>query len=84
MPANAKLGDYYVENEMERVLKLRLLCSNPHPERRPGMRQVVQILEGKASLTASPLRLSFMMSSPSPSWMSTDFPTSKSLEGTLE
>ncbi|VAI24313.1 unnamed protein product [Triticum turgidum subsp. durum] len=33
------------EDDLELVLKLGLLCSHPDPERRPGMRQVVQMLE---------------------------------------
>ncbi|XP_057819616.1 L-type lectin-domain containing receptor kinase SIT2-like [Cryptomeria japonica] len=43
--ADPNLGGQYVESEMERVLKLGLICSNPHPERRLGIRQVLQILE---------------------------------------
>eukprot|EP01018_Ginkgo_biloba_P003224 Gb_06859 [translate_table: standard] len=41
-------GDYNVE-EMERVLKLGLMCSYPEPEGRLSMRQVLQILEGEVS-----------------------------------
>ncbi|KAH9322679.1 hypothetical protein KI387_017318, partial [Taxus chinensis] len=37
--------EFPVEDEMERVLKLRLLCSNPNAEGRLGMRQVLLILE---------------------------------------
>uniref|UniRef100_J3LU99 non-specific serine/threonine protein kinase n=1 Tax=Oryza brachyantha TaxID=4533 RepID=J3LU99_ORYBR len=36
------------EDDLELVLKLGLLCSHPDPQRRPSMRQVVQILEGAA------------------------------------
>ncbi|XP_057819603.1 L-type lectin-domain containing receptor kinase SIT2-like [Cryptomeria japonica] len=48
--ADPNLGGQYVEGEMERVLKLGLICSNPHPDGRLGMRQVLQILEEEASL----------------------------------
>ncbi|KAH9314780.1 hypothetical protein KI387_023407 [Taxus chinensis] len=44
--------EFLVEDEMERVLKLGLLCSNPNAERRLGMQQVLLILEGEASLPA--------------------------------
>ncbi|XP_057819623.1 L-type lectin-domain containing receptor kinase SIT2 [Cryptomeria japonica] len=46
--ADPNLGGQYVEGEMERVLKLGLLCSNRQPEGRLGMRQVLQILEEEA------------------------------------
>ncbi|XP_057819624.1 L-type lectin-domain containing receptor kinase SIT2-like [Cryptomeria japonica] len=48
--ADPKLGGQYVESEMERMLKLGLICSNPQPEGRLGMRQVLQILEEEAPL----------------------------------
>ncbi|KAG6534667.1 L-type lectin-domain containing receptor kinase IV.1-like [Zingiber officinale] len=38
------------EEEVEAVLKLGLLCSHPDPMARPTMKQVVQFLEGDASL----------------------------------
>ncbi|XP_057821358.2 L-type lectin-domain containing receptor kinase SIT2 [Cryptomeria japonica] len=47
--ADPKLNGEYLELEMERMLRLGLLCCNPRPEARPPMRQVVQILEGEAS-----------------------------------
>eukprot|EP01018_Ginkgo_biloba_P000223 Gb_22004 [translate_table: standard] len=43
-----KLGGVYNVEEMERVLKLGLMCSYPEPEGRLSMRQVLQILEGEA------------------------------------
>lgn len=49
-----KVGSDYVEEEMELVLKLGLLCSHPEPTRRPSMRQVVRFLEGDAPLLVSP------------------------------
>ena len=39
-----RLATLFLRNP-ELVLKLGLLCSHPDPERRPGMRQVVQMLE---------------------------------------
>ncbi|KAE8696666.1 putative L-type lectin-domain containing receptor kinase II.1 [Hibiscus syriacus] len=42
-------GNYVVE-EMEKVLKLGLLCSSPKPDLRPTIKEVVQYLEGNASL----------------------------------
>ncbi|XP_057833758.2 L-type lectin-domain containing receptor kinase SIT2 [Cryptomeria japonica] len=45
--ADPKLqGEYGVE-EMERVLKLGLLCSHPEAERRPGIRLALQVLEAE-------------------------------------
>ncbi|RWV85242.1 hypothetical protein GW17_00052980 [Ensete ventricosum] len=55
-----RLGEEYVVEEMELVLKLGLLCSHPLPEGRPSMRQVVEYLEGAAALPElSPTYLSF-------------------------
>ncbi|XP_042454315.1 L-type lectin-domain containing receptor kinase SIT2-like [Zingiber officinale] len=49
------LGDEFSVKEVELVLKLGLSCSHPDPLSRPSMRQVVQLLEGEASLpTMSP------------------------------
>lgn len=48
--ADGKLGDGYALEEMELVLKLGLLCSHPLPKCRPSMRQVMQFLNGDASL----------------------------------
>ncbi|CAK9188263.1 unnamed protein product [Ilex paraguariensis] len=42
-------GDFEVE-EMELVLKLGLLCSHSNPVARPSMRQVMQYLNGDATL----------------------------------
>ncbi|KAI6668424.1 hypothetical protein NL676_013546 [Syzygium grande] len=41
-----KLGAEFVEEEMELVLKLGLMCSHSDPLMRPSMRQVLQYLEG--------------------------------------
>ncbi|KAK3126319.1 hypothetical protein QOZ80_7AG0554830 [Eleusine coracana subsp. coracana] len=46
-----RLDDYTVE-EAELVLKLGLLCSHPMPAARPGMRLVMQYLEGDMALPA--------------------------------
>jgi len=48
-PKLAAKGGYDV-GEMEKVLKLGLLCSHPEPESRLGMRHVCQILDGEAPL----------------------------------
>jgi len=48
--ADPKLGNEYDAGEMEKVLKLGLLCSITEPKRRLGIRQVCQILEGEAPL----------------------------------
>ncbi|KAG0526758.1 hypothetical protein BDA96_06G173600 [Sorghum bicolor] len=42
-------GDF-VEREASLVLRLGLLCSHPLPGARPGMRQIVQYLDGDAPL----------------------------------
>jgi serine/threonine protein kinase len=44
--------DSYIEEEMELVLKLGLLCSHSLPNARPRMRLVMQFLERDASLPA--------------------------------
>ncbi|KAL3740658.1 hypothetical protein ACJRO7_021866 [Eucalyptus globulus] len=41
-----KLGAEFVEEEMELVLKLGLMCSHPEPLMRPSIRQVLHYLEG--------------------------------------
>eukprot|EP01018_Ginkgo_biloba_P039453 Gb_09935 [translate_table: standard] len=43
--ADPKLSGEYVVEEMEKVLELGVVCSHPEAEVRPGMRQVLQILE---------------------------------------
>lgn len=49
--------DDYNQNEVELVLRLGLLCSHPHPDRRPSMRSVVQVMLGNASLPEIPSNL---------------------------
>eukprot|EP00253_Pinus_taeda_P025934 PITA_25934 len=48
--SDPKLGKAYDVSEMEKVLKLGLLCSHPEPECRLGMRHVCQMLESEAPL----------------------------------
>ncbi|GMI92173.1 P2-type purinergic receptor 2, L-type lectin receptor kinase I.5 [Hibiscus trionum] len=45
-----RLHGNHVAEEMEKVLKLGLLCSNPKPDLRPTIKEVVQYLEGNSSL----------------------------------
>ncbi|KAH7664992.1 Non-specific serine/threonine protein kinase protein [Dioscorea alata] len=45
-----RLGEDYVLQELELVLKLGLFCSHPLPSARPSMRQVTQILNEVAPL----------------------------------
>ncbi|XP_068643612.1 L-type lectin-domain containing receptor kinase SIT2-like [Aristolochia californica] len=49
--SDPKLGGDYVMDEMELVLKLGLLCSYAVAGYRPRMRQIIQILEGRAPIT---------------------------------
>ncbi|KAK2631062.1 hypothetical protein EUGRSUZ_L03470 [Eucalyptus grandis] len=44
--SDPKLRAEFVEEEVELVLKLGLMCSHPNPSMRPSMRQVSQYLEG--------------------------------------
>ncbi|CBI25441.3 unnamed protein product, partial [Vitis vinifera] len=44
--ANRKLGNSYVKEEIELVLKVGLLCSDPEPQARPNMQQVTRYLSG--------------------------------------
>ncbi|KAI8573930.1 hypothetical protein RHMOL_Rhmol01G0314200 [Rhododendron molle] len=48
--SDPRLGGDYLEEEMELVLKLGLLCSKSNPVTRPSMRQVMQYLDGDALL----------------------------------
>ncbi|XP_074293986.1 L-type lectin-domain containing receptor kinase SIT2-like [Silene latifolia] len=48
--SDPRLGGNYVLEEMKLVLKLGMLCSQPSPEARPKMRQVMQFLDGDATL----------------------------------
>ncbi|KAA8549306.1 hypothetical protein F0562_000990 [Nyssa sinensis] len=48
--SDPRLGGVYVAEEMELVLKLGVLCSHPDPAARPNMRQVIQYLDGDATL----------------------------------
>ncbi|KAJ6408966.1 hypothetical protein OIU84_008629 [Salix udensis] len=51
-----RLEGNYVEEEMELVLKLGLLCTHRTPSARPSMRQAVQYLDGNATLPDLPLQ----------------------------
>jgi serine/threonine protein kinase len=48
--SDPNLGKAYDMCQIEKVLKLGLLCCNPEPQSRLGMRHVCQILEGEAPL----------------------------------
>ncbi|XP_059067517.1 L-type lectin-domain containing receptor kinase SIT2-like [Cryptomeria japonica] len=45
-----RLGENYDKGEAEIVLVVGLICSNPDPQKRLGMRKVLQILCGEAAL----------------------------------
>ncbi|KAI0507842.1 hypothetical protein KFK09_013970 [Dendrobium nobile] len=45
-----RLGEDFVLEEAEMVLRLGLICSHPVAEARPGMRQVAHYLQGEAPL----------------------------------
>ncbi|XP_008807309.4 L-type lectin-domain containing receptor kinase SIT2-like [Phoenix dactylifera] len=51
---DARLGGDYHLGEVEMILKIGLLCSNPVPAARPTMRQVMQFLDGHLSLPQVP------------------------------
>ncbi|XWS28797.1 hypothetical protein CRYUN_Cryun25bG0102000 [Craigia yunnanensis] len=53
--SDARLEGSYVAEEMELVLKLGLLCTNPMAANRPSTRQVVQYLDGNITLPEIPL-----------------------------
>ncbi|KAI3887565.1 hypothetical protein MKW92_022679 [Papaver armeniacum] len=48
--SDPNLGNEYIKEEMELVLKLGLLCSHNDAKARPSMRQVIQYLEGELPL----------------------------------
>ncbi|KAJ0021083.1 hypothetical protein Pint_32754 [Pistacia integerrima] len=49
--SDPRLEGIYAEEQMELVLKLGLFCSHPNPAARPNMRQVMQYLDGDATLS---------------------------------
>ncbi|KAL6842403.1 hypothetical protein ACP4OV_027830 [Aristida adscensionis] len=51
---DAKLGSEYDAAEADLVLRLGLACQHPSPAARPSMRQVMQYLDGSASLPELP------------------------------
>ncbi|KAI3887562.1 hypothetical protein MKW92_022676 [Papaver armeniacum] len=53
--SDPNLGNEYVIEEMDLVLKLGLLCSHNDPKARPSMRQVIQYLEGELPLPQTEL-----------------------------
>ncbi|XP_057843255.1 L-type lectin-domain containing receptor kinase IX.1-like [Cryptomeria japonica] len=54
--ADEKLDRNFNVAEMERLLKVRLLCSHPDPNARPSMQKVVGILKRGAELPHVPLK----------------------------
>ncbi|XP_077238956.1 L-type lectin-domain containing receptor kinase IV.1-like [Tasmannia lanceolata] len=61
--SDPNLGNGYVVEEMELVLKLGLLCSHPVSSTRPSMRQVLQFLDGDVSppdMSTNSFRASFL------------------------
>ncbi|XP_057839506.2 L-type lectin-domain containing receptor kinase SIT2-like [Cryptomeria japonica] len=78
--ADPNLGGQYDEVEMERVLKLGLLCSNPQPEGRIGMRQALQILEEEAPIPGFSDEFNLEMNAPKSSLNSPSYSTSMSLD----
>ncbi|XP_057839560.1 L-type lectin-domain containing receptor kinase S.4-like [Cryptomeria japonica] len=79
--ADPNLGGQYVKVEMERVLKLGLLCSNPQPEGRIGMRQALQILEEEAPMPSFDAQFNLDMNAPNSILKSSPCSTSMFLEG---
>ncbi|KAH7420707.1 hypothetical protein KP509_13G018200 [Ceratopteris richardii] len=53
--ADKRLNGDFEEEEMERLLRVGLLCSHPDPACRPSIRQVLQILTGEAMMPHVPL-----------------------------
>uniref|UniRef100_A0A0D6QSP2 non-specific serine/threonine protein kinase n=1 Tax=Araucaria cunninghamii TaxID=56994 RepID=A0A0D6QSP2_ARACU len=68
--ADPKLGCEFVEDEMERVLKLGMVCCNEEAEERLGIRHVVQILDDKAPLPDTSFPFSTEGNGSINSWMS--------------
>uniref|UniRef100_A0A0D6QRB9 non-specific serine/threonine protein kinase n=1 Tax=Araucaria cunninghamii TaxID=56994 RepID=A0A0D6QRB9_ARACU len=68
--ADPKLGCEFVEDDMERVLKLGMVCCNEEAEERVGMRHVVQILDDKAPLPDTSFPFSTEGNGSINSWMS--------------
>ncbi|KAI3987052.1 hypothetical protein MKX01_036842 [Papaver californicum] len=53
--SDPNLGNKYIKEEMELVLKLGLLCSHDDPKARPSVRLVMQYLEGELPLPETEL-----------------------------
>ncbi|XP_057839587.2 L-type lectin-domain containing receptor kinase SIT2-like [Cryptomeria japonica] len=79
--ADPNLGGQYVDAEMERVLKLGLLCSNPHPEGRISMRLALQILEEEAPIPGFNAASHLEMNVPTSTLKSPPYSISISLDG---
>lgn len=62
--SDPRLHGNYVVEQMENVLKIGLLCSNPSPDFRPTIKEVVQYLDGNASLPDITLDSARNLSSP--------------------
>lgn len=59
---DARLCGKYDADEARLAVKLGLMCAHPSPEARPGMRQVVQYLEGDAPMPdVAPSYVSYSM-----------------------
>ncbi|XP_057843259.2 L-type lectin-domain containing receptor kinase IX.1-like [Cryptomeria japonica] len=54
--ADEKLDGNFIPQELERLLKVGLLCSHPDPNARPSMEKVVGILKRGAELPHVPLK----------------------------
>ncbi|KAG0477050.1 hypothetical protein HPP92_013891 [Vanilla planifolia] len=61
--ADARLDGEFNVREMSRVLLIGLACSNTDPGSRPGMRSVVQMLNGEAETPSVPAKPSMSLSS---------------------
>ncbi|KAF7809535.1 putative L-type lectin-domain containing receptor kinase S.5 [Senna tora] len=58
---DCRLGNEYVEEEAERILKLGLACSHPIASERPKMQSIVQIISGSVPVPhVSPFKPAFV------------------------
>ena len=58
---DTRLGNFYVVEEAERVLKLGLACSHPTASERPKMQAIVQIMSGSMPVPhVPPLKPAFV------------------------
>ncbi|KAH7565023.1 hypothetical protein JRO89_XS09G0112500 [Xanthoceras sorbifolium] len=64
--ADPRLNGEYVEEELNRVFRVALICAHSRPEKRPNMLEVLELLKGESKEKLSELENDEMFKSPQP------------------